>query len=149
MRSYLAAILVALPAVALLGASPAGGAPRDEIRSVFAQFVAAQNAHDLKAVGNLISDSPDVLWITQGQVERGRDAALRHFANLFHGTWRVDPDWSTFQVMMLNISTAELFVRVSTADGAAAQSTQLDQIMVKTKRGWLMLSMFTGDVPPK
>ncbi len=149
MRSYLATSLVALAAVALLATNPVAGAPRDEIRSVFTRFVAAQNAHDLKAVGELISDSPDVLWITQGQVGRGRDAALRHFAELFHGTWRVDPDWSTFQVLMLNISTAELFVRVSTTDGGAAQSTQLDQILVKTKRGWRVLSIVNGAVPPR
>ncbi len=149
MRSHLAAGLVALAAVAPMATSPAGGASRDEIRSVFTRFVAAQNAHDLKAVGELISDSPDVLWITQGHVERGRNAVLYHFANLFHGTWSVDPDWSTFQVLMLNIATAELFVRVSATDGGAAKSTQLDQVLIKTKRGWRVLSIINGAVPSK
>lgn len=149
MRSHLATRLVALAAVALVATSPAGGASRDEIRSVFTQFVAAQNAHDLRAAGELISDSPDVLWITPGHVERGRDAALHHFADLFHGTWRVDPDWSTLQVLMLNIATAELFVRVTTIDDGTEQSTQLDQILVKTKRGWRVLSIVDGAVPPK
>jgi hypothetical protein len=42
---------------------------------LFAKFVAAQNAHDLKAVGELLQDSPQFLWITRGVPIWGRDAA--------------------------------------------------------------------------
>jgi hypothetical protein len=55
-------------AVSLLLLSLAGGAragSEDEVRSLFAKFVAAQNAHDLKAVGVEARNSQST--ITQAQ----------------------------------------------------------------------------------
>ena len=98
MRSQIGAPLIALAAVAMLAVSSASAAPRDEIRSTFGKFVAAQNAHNLKAVGDLLSDSPDFIWIAPGRIVRGRDAAIQRFGELFQGAWRVDPDWSTFHI---------------------------------------------------
>ena len=146
MRSHLAASLVALAAVAMLAMTPLCAAPKDEIRAAFTKFVAAQNAHDLNAVGELLSDSPDFLWIAPGHIVRGRDAALHRFRELFQSAWHVDPDWSTFQVMMLDVSTAEIFVRVSTASGAPARSARMNQILVHAARGWRVLSILPGDV---
>jgi ketosteroid isomerase-like protein len=147
MRSHFAATCVALAAVAMLAMSPVCAAPKDEIRGTFRKFVAAQNAHDLKAVGEVLSDSPDFLWIAPGHIVRGRDAALNHFRELFKSTWRVDPDWSTFQVMMLDVSTAEIFVRISTTNGAPARSARMNQILVNTARGWRVLSILPGEPP--
>jgi hypothetical protein len=36
-------------------------APEDEVRATFERFVAAQNAHDIKAVESLLLNSPDFL----------------------------------------------------------------------------------------
>ena len=58
----------------------------DEVKALFAKFVAAQNAHDLKAVGELLQDSPQFLWITRGIPIWGRDAALKRFDVLYQGT---------------------------------------------------------------
>ena len=124
--------------------SPLRAAPKDEIRDTFNRFVNAQNAHDLKEVGNLLSDSPDFLWISAGQVVRKRDAALERFRELFKGTWRIDPDWSTFQILGLDISTQEIFVRVRTSDGAPARSAQMNVIMVHTAHGWRVQNIFVG-----
>jgi hypothetical protein len=44
----------------------ASAAPEDEVRGTFGRFVAAQNAHDVKAVESLLLNSPDFLWITRG-----------------------------------------------------------------------------------
>jgi len=56
------AVIVILLAVG--GLARAG--TEDEIKALFAKFVAAQNAHDLKTVGELLQDSPQFLWITRG-----------------------------------------------------------------------------------
>lgn len=148
MRSHLAATAVAFAAVAMLAIGPACAAPKDDIRGAFRKFVAAQNAHDLKAVGEFLSDSPDFLWVAPGRIVRGRGAAIARFGELFQSTWRVDPDWSTFQILMLDVSTAEIFVRVSTTAGAPARSARMIQIVVNTARGWRVLSILPGDVPP-
>jgi ketosteroid isomerase-like protein len=145
MRLQLAAIIVIPACVALLATSPVCASPKDEIKATFGKFVAAQNAHDLKAVGALLSNSPDFLWITPDNIARGRDAAIKRFGELFQSNWRVDPDWSTFQILMLDASTGEIFVRVSTTIGASAQSARMNQVLVNTARGWRVFSILHAD----
>jgi ketosteroid isomerase-like protein len=144
----LVTIIVAPACAALLTTSLACASPKGEIKATFGKFVAAQNAHDLKAVGALLSDSPNFLWVTPGNIARGRDAAMKRFGELFQTTWRVDPDWSTFQIMMLDVSTAEIFVRVAITDDALGQSTRMNQILVNTARGWRVLSILPVNLPP-
>ena len=128
----------------MLAMGSAGAAPSDEIRATAVRFVAAQNAHDLTRVNGLLTDSPDFLWINSGTVIRTRDDALRHFGELFQADWRVDPDWSTFHVVMLDVSTAELFLHVSITRGGSSQSTAMNQILVKTPIGWRVMAVITG-----
>ena len=70
--------------------------------------------------------------------DRGRDAALEHYAVLFKATWRLDPDWSTLEIMMLDVSTAQIFVRMvitSDAVGQPVPFTQFIQQPTIMKRG--------------
>jgi hypothetical protein len=145
MRSHPAATLVVLAGIAMLAMGPVGAEPKDEIRAAFGKLVAAQNAHDLNAVGELLSDSPDFLWIDRGRVVRRHDMALKRFGELFQSTWRVEPDWRTFHVVMLDVSTAELFVSVSITSGALARSTTMNQIVVNTAHGWRVSTILTDD----
>jgi len=63
----------------------------DEVKALFARFVAAQNAHDLKEVGALLQDSAQFLWITRGAPIWGHDAAIKRFEALYQG-WRRHPE---------------------------------------------------------
>ena len=150
MRLQVATIIIARACVALLATSPAFATPKGEIKATFSKFVAAQNAHNLKAVGELLSDSPNFLWIPRGNVVRGRDAALKRYAELFEGTWRLDPDWPTLEIMMLDVSTAQIFVRMAITSGARGHpapsgSTRMNQILVKTSSGWRVLGILPGN----
>ena len=147
MRSHIVPALVSLTAAAMLSVSPACAAPSDEIKGAFSKFIAAQNAHDLKAVDESLLASPELLWIAPGQVVRGRDAALVRLGELFQRTRRIDPDWSTFQVMMLDVSTAEIFVRVRITDGTSSRSARMNQILVHTAHAWRVSSLVLEDVP--
>lgn len=49
---------LALTLASLAVGSPAIAAPADDLRATFERFVAAQNAHDLKAVGDLLMEPP-------------------------------------------------------------------------------------------
>jgi hypothetical protein len=140
-------MLASLVVAAMLAMSNVCATPRDNVREAFSKFISAQNAHDLKVVDESLFVSPDFLWIAPGQVVRGRDAALIRFGELFQGAWRVDPDWSTFQVVMLDVSTAEVFVRVKITTGASPQSARLNQILVNTPRGWRVLTIVVGVNP--
>ena len=154
MRFWLAALVVASACAALPAASPAAAAARDEVAATFMQFVAAQNAHDLEALSGLLSDSPNFLWITRDGVVRGRDDALRRFARLFQGTWHADPDPSTLEVTMLDVSTAQVSVQIVIADGASVpwtppRPTLMNQIMVRTPEGWRILSILPVTIQPR
>ena len=85
MRSHPSAILSILALAGALAASQAHAAPKDDVKGAFTRFVNAQNAHDLKAMGNLLRDSPDFLWISSGHVVRERGAALQRFQEMFKG----------------------------------------------------------------
>ncbi len=145
------AVLLAVPLL-VPAVAPAGDAPDVEIRKAFETFVAAQNAHDAKAVGDLLWDDAGFLWITRGTVIRGRDAALRRFEANYAGTWRLDPDMGQFRVTMLGADTAELFVPLTVTAGPAGQPAQpvaihMNQVLVRTPAGWKIASILPIPVP--
>jgi ketosteroid isomerase-like protein len=147
MRSNFVAACATCCAVAWLAVGDVHAAPRDEIRGAFSKFVAAQNAHDAKAVGNSLDDSAEFLWLTPGTVIRGRDATLARFRELFKGAWHIDPDWPTFRIVMLDVSTAEIFVDVSSTGGGTPRATRMNQILVNTAHGWRVLTIVEADLP--
>jgi hypothetical protein len=57
--------------LSVLGVQHLFAAPEDEVKGVFEHFVAAQNAHDIHAVGTLLLDAPHFLWITRGRPNLG------------------------------------------------------------------------------
>jgi hypothetical protein len=123
-------------------ASPLGAAsPQDEVREAFDRFVAAQNAHDLKGVEDLLLDSADFLWVTRGTPIWGREAGLRRFKALYEGTWQLTPEAGALKVVMLAAGTAQVFVPISFSIGAPGQVPQttrflMNQMLVKTPAGW-------------
>ena len=129
-------------------------APEDEVKAVFERFVAAQNAHDLKAVGELLLDAPHFLWITRGTPIWGREAALKRFETLYQGTWRLEPDTAALRVMMVGDNAAHVYVPIVFTIGAAGQEAQttrflMNQILVKTSGGWRVASILPIPVPPQ
>ena len=92
----------------LAGVDRAGS--EDEAKAAFAKFIAAQNAHDIKAVGELLHDSPHFLWITRGAPVWGRDAALKRFEALYQGTWSLDPKMDELRTFELQPGVVQLFV---------------------------------------
>jgi len=119
---------------------------------VFDRFVVAQNAHDLKAVGELLLDSPGFLWITRGAPIWGRDAALKRFEALYQGTWRLEPNQGDFRVIMLRDDVAQLYVPIVFTIGPAGQPAQptrflMNQVLVKTPAGWKVSSILPIPAP--
>ncbi len=132
--------LLTLVVVALVS-RPALAASEDEVRAQFERFVAAQNAHDIKAVGELLLDSPNFLWITRGTPIWGREAALKQFEALYQGTWMLDPRKEELKVIMLRDDVAQLYVPIMFTIGAQKQPAQptrflMNQLIVKTPSGW-------------
>jgi hypothetical protein len=127
-------------------------APEQEVRATFERFVAAQNAHDLKAVESLLLGSPNFLWITRGTPIWGMEAALKRFAALYEGTWRLDPDASAFKVTMLGDRAAQIYVPILFTIGAAGQPAQptrflMNMVLVTTSTGWRVSSILPIPAP--
>lgn len=50
-----------------------------EVKAKFLDFVAAQNAHDLKKVAEILADSPEAFWVARGAPTLGRKPILQDF----------------------------------------------------------------------
>lgn len=153
-RSFASRALAAsiMFAAGSLGSFPARAASEEEVRTTFANFVTAQNAHDVKAVQALLWPSPDFLWITRGTAVWGVEAALRRFTTLYQGTWRLDPENAGLKIVMLSDSAAQLYIPVTFAIGAAGQPAQqtkflMNQVLVKTTSGWKVSSILPIPAP--
>ena len=142
----------ALAAVLMICAGSVQAGPEDEVKAQFSKFVAAQNAHDLKAVGDLLLDSPQFLWITRGAPIWGREAALKRFEALYQGTWSLDPKTDELKVFEVQPGVAQLYVPITFMIAPAGQTAQpirflMNQILVKTAEGWKVSSVLPIPVP--
>lgn len=149
-NSFIMIVVVATLLSLTAGAVRAG--TDDEVKAIFGKFVAAQNAHDLGAVGEILQDSPQMFWITRGQVYLGREAALKRFEEYYQGTWALEPKLNEIKVIELSPSVAQLFAPTVFRIAPPGQTAQpilflLNQIYVKAPGGWRLASIFPILVP--
>ncbi len=150
-RAVLGALSVATVLAICAGPSLAA-TPEQDVRATFERFVAAQNAHDLKAVGDLLLDSPSFLWIARGNPVWGHAAALKRFDVLYKGTWNLEPEYGAFRVVFVNGQTAQLFVPITFTIGATGEPAQhakffMNQVLTKTGDAWRISSILPVPVP--
>jgi hypothetical protein len=112
-----------------------------EVTAVFRKFIAAQNAHDIAIVGEIILDSPEFLWITVGIPVRGREAALLQFKEKYRGTWLLEPKYEKIRVISLSENVAQLFAPAVFTIAPPTQTAQpksflIIQIYLMTAQGW-------------
>jgi ketosteroid isomerase-like protein len=141
-----------LAALLMICAGSVQAGTEDEVKAQFSKFVAAQNAHDLKAVGEMLLDSPQFLWITRGAPIWGREAALKRFEALYQGTWSLDPKTDELKVFEVQPGVAQLYVPITFMVAPAGQTAQptrflMNQILVKTPEGWKVSSILPIPVP--
>jgi hypothetical protein len=150
-RNRLSFLSVLLAAALPLSARPAEGTEAD-VRKVLESFVAAQNAHDSRAVKEFLWDGPGFLWITRGNVIWGRDAAIQRFEANYSGTWKLEPDLERLRITPLDANAAQLFVPLLVTSGPAGQPSQtvpfhMNQVLVRTPAGWRIASILPIPVP--
>src|SRR5216684_8543944 len=126
----------------------------DEVRAVFDKYIAVQNAHDLKAMRNLLIDSPDFLWITRGKPIWGREAALKSLEERYKGTWHIEPDRKEFRVISVSRRVAQVYATTQLTVGdpgvePAKIRLYINLVMVKKPEGWRIASILPILVPPQ
>jgi ketosteroid isomerase-like protein len=135
-----------------LSIGSAAAAPEDDVRATFDRFVIAQNTHDVKAVESLLLGSPNFLWITRGTPVWGPEAALKRFAALYEGTWRLEPEASGLKVTMIGDGAAQVYVPIVFTIGAPGQQPQptrflMNLVLTKTANAWKVSSILPIPVP--
>ncbi len=145
-------IPLTLAAISILSIGHAFAAVDDDVKATFDRFVAAQNAHDVSAVRDVLLDSPNFLWVTRGVPIWGRDAALKRFETLYQGTWKLSPDTANLKVVLVTDTTAQLFVPITFNIGPPGQPAPdapflMNQTLVKTAAGWRIASILPIPLP--
>jgi uncharacterized protein (TIGR02246 family) len=141
-------------AALLLAASSARASMEEEVRAVFDKYIAAQNAHDLKAVRSLLSDSPDMLWISRGKAIWGREAALKTLEERYKGTWKIDVDRKELRVISVSRRVAQVYAPTQLSAGEpgaepARNRLYINVVMVKKPEGWQIVSILPILVAPQ
>lgn len=149
-KTFAASLFVA--GMLACAATGARAAPEDDVRVVFERFVNAQNAHDVGAVRELLLDSPNFLWVTRGAPIWGREAALKRFEALYQGTWKLSPDTSNLKVVLINDTTAQLYVPITFNIGPTGQPAPdanflMNQTLIRTPAGWRVANILPIPLP--
>ena len=126
----------------------------DEVRAVFDKYIATQNAHDLKGIRNLLSDSPDLLWISRGKPIWGREAALKTLEERYKGTWKIEVDKKELRVISVSRRVAQVYAPTQLSAGEpgaepARNRLYINLVMVKKPEGWQIVSILPILVSPQ
>ena len=126
----------------------------EEVRAVFDKYIATQNAHDLKALRNLLADTPDLLWISRGKPIWGREAALKNLEERYKGTWHIDVDRKELRVISVSRRVAQVYAQTQLTVGdpgvePARNRVYINLMMVKKPDGWQIVSILPILVPPQ
>jgi uncharacterized protein (TIGR02246 family) len=125
----------------------------EEVRAVFDRYVAVQNEHDLKAMRNLLVDSPDFLWISRGKPIWGREAALKELEERYKGTWQLEVDRKDLRVISVSRRVAQVYATTHLTVGDAGAKpartrAYINLVMVKKPEGWQIASVLPIQAPP-
>ena len=147
-------VMLVLAGAATFATLASAATMEDEVRAVFDRYIAVQNAHDLKAMRNLLVDSPDFLWITRGRPIWGREAALKSLDERYKGTWHIEPDRKEFRVISVSRRVAQVYAttQLTVGDPGAEPSRirlYINLVMVKKPEGWRIASILPILVPPQ
>jgi uncharacterized protein (TIGR02246 family) len=144
-----------ITALLAMGAMSARAASmEEEVRAVFDKYISTQNAHDLKGMRNLLSDSPEMLWISRGKPIWGREAALKTLEERYKGTWKIDVDSKELRVISVSRRVAQVYAPtlLSTGEPGVEPSRNrlyINLVMVKKPEGWQIVSILPILVPPQ
>jgi ketosteroid isomerase-like protein len=145
MKSLLAAAIVAL---SLAHALAVRAAPADEVRAVYEQFAAAQNARDLAKVKAFLVDSPKFLWVSDGMSFWGPDALVKRMAEFqLAEVWHVDPDLAHAAIVEVDDGATYIHMPLTLTIGLEAKPDAIRFLVsilcVKKAEGWRIAALFT------
>jgi hypothetical protein len=160
-----AAITTSSPALPASGEQaykpPLNETTLSELRDLYKKLIDAENLHDLGSVKSMLLASPDSLFISRIEpVENGEwggywgtTSIMSHFAALYNGTFRIDPNYAEQKVVGLSPDVAETYVPVIITSGYGGQAPVGRRFLmildwVRTPDGWRVATDIPMPVPP-
>lgn len=132
-----------------------------QINRLYRELIEAENRHDLAAVRPMLWDSPSTLFVAKTATPAegnwagfwGVDVVMRHFADLYSGTFVMAPDYARVKTVGLSsdvaLTYAPLNITVSYAGQAAVPKPFLMIVnWVRTDAGWKMATDVALPIPP-
>jgi hypothetical protein len=142
-------------------AAPLDGAALAEIDSLYHRLIDAENRHDLAAVRTMLWDSPDTLFVAKTATPAegnwagfwGFEVVMRHFHDLYQGTFVMAPDYRRVKTVGLAPDVAETYAPLAITVGYAGQTPVPKPFLmivdwVRTPRGWKMATDIALPIPP-
>ena len=128
--------------------------PADEVRAVYARFLAAQNERDLPQVRSALWNSPKFLWVSDGISVWGADALVERMGQFQQAEiWHVEPDLAKAVPVELGDTTAYLHLPLVLTIGSSAKPDLLRFLVsvlgVRTPEGWRIAALFTTTEKPR
>jgi uncharacterized protein (TIGR02246 family) len=141
-------IILALALFAEIAPGPARADWAEEVRATYERFVAAQNARDLRRVRELLLDSPQFLWVSDGMSVWGREAMLERMASFQEAeVWHVEQDLARTEPVRVNEATAFLNLPLTLVIGSQSSPDRLRFLVsilcVRGVDGWRIAALFT------
>ena len=158
-------ITFSLPALPAIGEEtyrrPLNDVTLGELRDLYTKLIDAENLHDLATVRAMLLASPDSLFISRIEpVEKGdwggywgTASIMSHFAALYDGTFRIDPNYAEERVVGLSPDVAETYVPVVITSGYGGQAPVGRRFLmvldwVRTSNGWRVATDIPMPIPP-
>ncbi len=162
----LAMTLAFIPPAQATAESPIYGEPLDSatlnrLKAQYKQLIDAENRHDLEAVKPMVWNSSSALFVAKTATPAegnwagfwGSDVVMRHFHDLYQGTFVMDPDYDKEKVVGLAPDVAETYVPLKISVAYAGQTPVPKPFLmivewVKTSEGWKMATDIALPIPP-
>lgn len=117
-----------------------------DIRRLFISQAAAETAHDIDAMDDIIlrvdEGAPDpVSFVARAYTFWGRDAVMEHFRKQFGGVWAMEPDQAAIRIIPITADVAQIYAPCKITIGALGQPANtltflINEMAVRTRQGW-------------
>jgi hypothetical protein len=144
-----------------VSAEPLNAAMLDALKRRYKALIDAENNHDLAAVRTFVWDSGSTLFVAKTTTAAegnwagfwGASVVMQHFADLYKGTFQMEPDYGKEKVVGLTRDVAETYVPLNIKVAYAGQTGLPKPFLmivewVRTPDGWKMATDIALPIPP-
>ena len=124
-----------------------------EVKALYERFVSVQNARDLAGVREVLWDSPNFVWISDGKPFWGREALIERMGAFQKADiWTATPDRARARVVEVSPLSAVLFqplqLTLGPRGGPRTIAFLVNVLCVRTPEGWRVGALYTTEENP-